>query len=112
LTRLEGTEYHYPVQLFKRRISAGEKKTSDDVKTPVEGNNRPMPAIDALFRRLRGLDDRLRAIEENVSILKRDLARIDRAGYREKEAAQRINAISLSAGEDGPWLDPWQGIKR
>lgn len=83
------------VRLFNK--SKGDKPVS---------NNPANTRIDAIYARLRRLDERLRALEDIASVLKRDVSRIDRMGYRtiaknRKDGQPREREYSIGEVVDG-----------
>lgn len=74
------------------------KKFKSGQRYSAEARLHQKRRADALYRKFRLLEDRVSALEEKASTLRRDVNRVDRKGYRDQSslselAEQRIQEL-------------------
>lgn len=77
--------------------SNGNREAS---KLPANGGNTRFDTHSAMLRRMM---QRVNELEGTVSILKRDVARIDRKQYREAEASPKLPVTTLTSFGGEEW---------
>ena len=83
-----------------RFLSKRKESVQTDKSKPSYGR------LDQLWRAIREIRGRLISIEQQVSTLRRDISRVDRNLYRQREAAQSLPGTDPGDGEyPEPLLD-------
>lgn len=82
------------------------KHKTERLNSPAKGaelQKKPITAdLHAMFRQVRILKERLAIIEAQMSVLRRDVSRIDRNSYR--QAAKAVPQLDAEEGSDGDVL--------